>query len=157
MKRIYQIKQIDKKQPLTFLCGNAQQFQQYTTGISNQVFRKVKSIVPGPYTFIFEASKKIPKVLLTPRAVIGVRIPKAKVVLDLLDYVGEPILSSSVPLNSDEVLYYPYDIHSKYGKVVDCVVDCGELYPTNSAIIDFSVDPPEIIREGDVDLSWINS
>ena len=154
MKRIYQIKQIDKKRPLTFICNNTKQFQEYTKGISTPVFRKIRSIVPGPYTFIFEASKMVPKVMLSPRATIGVRIPDAPVATMIAERMDEPILSSSVP-EEDGGMQYPYVFEEIYGKVVDCIVDCDELFLTKSAIIDFSVSPPEIIRSGDADLSWV--
>ncbi len=155
MKRIYQIKKIDKKQPLTFICNDTKQFQQYTKGISTPIFRKIKSIVPGPYTFIFEASKKVPKIMLSPRSTIGVRMPDAPTATMLVEAMAEPILSSSLPDNSDG-LHDPYQIHEAYEKLVDCVVDSGDLYITRSAILDFSVSPAEIIRAGDADLDWIN-
>lgn len=154
MKRIYQLKDIDKKQPLTFICSNTQQFQQYTKGISTPVFRQIKSIVPGPYTFIFEASKMIPKMMLSPRATIGVKMPEAPVATALAETMQQPILSSSLPDNRDG-FQNPYEIDERYGKRVDCIVDSGEMFVSQSAIIDFSVSPPEIIRAGDVDLSWI--
>ena len=155
MKRIYQIKKIDKKQPMTFICNDTKQFQQYTKGISTPIFRKIKSIVPGPYTFIFEASKMVPKIMLSPRSTIGVRMPNAPTATMLVEGMNEPILSSSLP-ESDDGVHYPYEIHEAYEKLVDCVVDSGELYISKSAIIDFSVSPAEIIRAGDADLSWIN-
>jgi len=155
MKRIYQIKQIDKKRPLTFICDDTKQFQEYTKGISTPIFRKIRSIVPGPYTFIFEASKMVPKVMLSPRATIGVRIPDAPVATMIAERLDEPILSSSVP-DQEDGMQDPYVIDGIYGKLVDCVVDCDEIFLTQSAIIDFSVTPPEIIRTGDADLSWID-
>lgn len=154
MKRIYQIKQIDKKKPLTFICNDAKQFQQYTKGISTPIFRKLKSIVPGPYTFIFEASKMVPKVMLSPRSTIGVRMPDAATATMIVEGMDEPVLSSSLP-EAPKGYHDPYEIHEEYGKLVDCVLDSGELYINQSAIIDFSVSPPEIIREGDADLSWV--
>jgi tRNA threonylcarbamoyl adenosine modification protein (Sua5/YciO/YrdC/YwlC family) len=154
MKRIYQLKQIDKHQPLTFICNDAKQFQQYTKGISTPVFRKIKAIVPGPYTFIFEASKMIPKVMLSPRSTIGVRMPLAPVATSLVAAITEPILSSSLPDNG-EIIQKAYEINEEYGKRVDCIVDCGNIYLKQSAIIDFSVDPATVIRTGDADLSWV--
>ncbi len=154
MKRIYQIKKIDKKKPLTFICNDTKQFQQYTKGISTPIFRKIKSIVPGPFTFIFEASKMVPKIMLSPRSTIGVRIPDAPVATLLVERMGEPILSSSLP-GEDVEFHDPYAIHEEYEKLVDCVIDSGDLYLTRSAIIDFSIKPAEIIRAGDADLGWI--
>jgi len=154
MKRIYQLKQIDKHRPLTFICNDTQQFQQYTKGISTPIFRKIKSIVPGPYTFIFEASKMVPKVMLSPRSTIGVKMPLAPVATSLAAQMAEPILSSSLPEATNE-MQNPYEIEEIYGKRVDCIVNSGEIFAQKSAIIDFSVDPPQIIRAGDADLSWI--
>ncbi len=155
MKRIYQIKQIDKKRPLTFICKNTKQFQQYTKGISTPVFRKIKSIVPGPYTFVFEASKKVPKMMLSPRSTIGVKIPDALVATTLVEQMGEPILSSSLP-EKEEGFHDPLAIAERYEKLVDCIIDSGEIYLTKSAIVDFSKNPAEIIRTGDADLGWID-
>ena len=156
MKRIYQLKEIDKKKPLTFVCNKTKQFQEYTTGLNTQVFRKLKSIIPGPYTFIFEASKKIPKTLLSPRSTIGVKIPDSAISHMLVERMNEPLLTSSVPKEDTEQDFQEaYSIHEQYEKPVDCVVDGGELYLTRSAIIDFTQFPPEIIRKGDVDISWL--
>lgn len=155
MKRIYQLKQIDKKRPLTFVCSDTKQFQQYTKGISTPVFRKIKSVVPGPYTFIFEASKMVPKMMLSPRSTIGVKMPKAPISTAIVERMGEPILSSSLP-REDRYSYQIYEIEEEYGKLVDCIVDGGEIFLSKSAIIDLSISPPEIIREGEADLSWID-
>ncbi|MDH5560747.1 MAG: L-threonylcarbamoyladenylate synthase [Deltaproteobacteria bacterium] len=157
MKRIYQLKNIDKFKPLTFVCNNAQQFQQYTKGISTPIFRQIKSVVPGPYTFIFEASKMIPKIMLSPRQTIGVKIPADKVANKLVEMMDEPIMSSSIPVEDNIDFHDPNDLAVRYEKRVDCIIDEGEKFIINSAIIDFSVDPPQVIRSGDVDISWLES
>lgn len=154
MKRIYQIKDIDKKEPLTFICNKTQHFQDYTTGINNRVFRKLKAMIPGPYTFIFEASKMVPKTLLSPRATIGVKMPDSPICDMLVEGMEEPLLTSSVPIEGDTDFQEGYSIHEQYEKLVDCVIDTGELYVTQSAIIDFSVDPPELVRQGDIPVEW---
>ncbi len=155
IKRIYQIKQIDKKRPLTFICNDTQQFEQYTKGISTPIFRKIRSIVPGPYTFVFEASKMVPKIMLSPRSTIGVRIPDALIATTLAERMEEPILSSSIPEDEDGY-HHPYTIYEQYQKQVDCVIDGGDLFLSKSAIIDLSVTPPQVIRKGDADLNWID-
>lgn len=155
MTRIYQLKEIDKKKPLTFVCNDTSQFQEYTKGIPTPIYRQIKSIVPGPYCFIFEASKKIPKVLLSPRETIGVKIPDSAITHELVAAMGEPILTSSVPLPEGESMQEGSLIHDQYEKLVDLVLDAGELFVTQSAIIDFSLETPEIVREGDADLSWL--
>ncbi len=155
MKRLYRIKRIKKNRPSTLVCSDIKQFQQYTRGIDNRVFRKIKSLMPGHYTFIFQASKEVPKVMLSPRSTIGVRIPDAPIARTLAESVGEPILSSSVPVKEETDIHDPYEIYEAYGKVVDCVADSGEIYIRRSSIIDFSRTPAEVIRAGDADLSWI--
>ncbi len=82
-------------------------------------------------------------------------MPDAPIATMLVERMDEPILSSSLPAN-DEGFHDPYLIHEEYEKLVDCVIDSGEMYLTKSAIIDFSVAPANIIRAGDADLSWIN-
>lgn len=156
MKRIYQLKNIDKKRPLTFVCNNTKQFQHYTKGISTPIFRKITSIVPGPYTFIFEASKMVPKIMLSPRSTIGVKMPDAPIATMIVEQMEEPILSSSLPEPENDFLD-AFTVDEEYGKLVDYVVDCGDIYLTRSAIIDFSVIPAKVIRQGDADLSWIDT
>jgi tRNA threonylcarbamoyl adenosine modification protein (Sua5/YciO/YrdC/YwlC family) len=156
MKRIYQLKNGDKKTHLTFVCNKTKQFQEYTTGLSNQVFRKIKSSIPGPYIFVFEASKKIPKTLLSSRPIIGVKIPESPLSHLLVEQMDEPLLTSSIPKEMAEQDFQDgYTLHEQYEKLVDCVVDSGELYLTKSAIIDFTHSPPKVIRTGDVDVSWL--
>lgn len=156
MKRIYQLKEIDKKNPLTLICHNIKQFQEYTSGIPNPIFKRVHHNIPGPYTFIFKASKLVPKVFLTRRLTIGVRIPDIKIPRELAAMLGNPIVSSSLPLENEERLQQPFEIYEKYKKNVDCVIDADELYVKESAIIDFTEEPPLIIRKGDADLSWVS-
>jgi len=155
MKRIYQLKNINKKKPLTFICNKISQFQEYTAGLNNQVFRKLKFATPGPYTFIFEASKKIPKTLLSPRSTIGVKLPDSSISYLLVESMNEPLLTSSVPHMEGQDFQDGYSLYQQYENQVDCVVDVGEIYLTQSAIIDFSLSPPEIIRDGGLDLSWL--
>ncbi len=157
MQRIYQLKEIDRKQPLTFVCADTAQFERYTKGISTPLFRVIKSAVPGPYCFIFEASKLIPKVLLSPRATIGVKIPQAPTTQALVEAMGEPILTSSVPLPEGEDRMEGGILFEQWHKQVDAVLDVGEIFVTQSAIIDCTTRPPEVIREGSADLSWFYS
>lgn len=155
MKRIYQLKEIDKKQPLTFICNGAKQFQEYTSGISTPVFRMIKGHIPGPYTMIFAASKLVPKTLLSPRSTIGVRMPEAAIAQKIVEMLGVPILSSSVPSDPEDFFQDASLLHDQFEKLVDCVVDGGEVYKSDSAIIDFSGDTPDLIRQGDANTDWL--
>ncbi|MDT8447425.1 MAG: L-threonylcarbamoyladenylate synthase [bacterium] len=155
MKRIEMIKQIDRTKPFTFVCSDPGQFAQYTKGIPTPLYRQIKSLVPGPYCFIFEASKLIPKVLWTKRSTIGVKLPKAPIALALAEAMNRPIVTSSLPREPDQTHFYPWSIEEEYGNQVDLIVDGGDLLIQESTMIDFSVDPPQVIREGAGDLSWL--
>lgn len=156
MKRIEQIKGADKNKPFTFVCSDPAQFEQYTKGLSTPLYRQIKSLIPGPYCFIFQASKLIPKVLWTKRSTIGVKMPKAPIALALAQAMNRPIVTSSVPLEEGQTHFYPWSIEEEYGNQVDMVVDGGDLLIQESTMIDFSVDPPVVVREGAGDLSWLD-
>ena len=154
-EKIYHLKKLDPKDPLTFICNDISQFEAYVLGLTTSRYRVLKKIGPSRITFIFKASKKVPKVMLSKRSTIGVRIPDASIPLKLSAHLGFPILSSSIPTEEgdDDMRQNPDLIHEKYEKLVDCVVDGGDLNLRQSAIIDLSGERGEVIREGDVDLT----
>lgn len=155
LSRIYQLKEIDKKKPLTFVCSDVSQFEAYTRGIPTPLFRRMKSHLPGPYCFILEASKLVPKVFQCPKSTIGVKMPESPVCQALVAAMGEPILTSSVPVEEGETLLEGGLLFDQWHKQVDCVIDVGEVYITQSAMIDCTGPEPMILREGDADLSWL--
>lgn len=156
IQRIYQLQQLDPKKLLTFICHDTCQFQQFTKGINNTIFRRIHPRIPGPYTFIFEASKLVPKMMCSSRSTIGVRIPEAKIACELAKYLQKPVLSSSLPIESESNIQDPYLFRDKYEKLVDCIIDAGEMFCKQSAMLDFSKQPPEILRTGDANLDWLN-
>jgi len=155
MSRIYLLKEIDKKKPLTFVCSNASQIEAYTRGIPTPLFRRMKSHLPGPYCFILEASKLVPKVFQCPKSTIGVKMPENLICQALVTAMGEPILTSSVPLAEGETMLEGGLLFDQWRNQVDCVIDGGEIYITQSAVIDCTGPEPFILREGDADLSWL--
>jgi len=156
MKRIEQLKSMGKNSLFTFVCSSPSQFEQYTKGITTPLFRTLRTLVPGPYCFVFEASKLIPKVLTTKRSTIGVKMPNAPIALALAEAMSRPIVTTSLPQAEDQEFWFPWNIEDEYGRVVDLIVDGGDLEITESSMIDFSTDPPEVIREGAGDLSWLD-
>ncbi|MEZ4957795.1 MAG: Sua5/YciO/YrdC/YwlC family protein, partial [Saprospiraceae bacterium] len=110
----------------------------------------LKKNLPGPFTFILKSSNAVPKLLKNKKRTIGVRIPKNNIVSDLIAALNRPLLSISLKNNNeDEYLTDPQLIYDRYGKLVDAVVDGGEGGLTPSALIDCTVNPYEIIREGE--------
>ena len=149
IKKIQAIKELHKHQFLTLICNDTAQFQQYTKGISTPIFRKLKSLLPGPYTMIFEASKQVPKITLSKRSTIGIKVPDSPISTAIVTALNEPILSTSVStVELENNLHEPYELESKYGAQVGCVLDTGEIWINPSSMLDFSVSPPELLREG---------
>lgn len=149
IKRIRAIKELEKNKFLTLICRDTAQFQQYTKGISTPIFRKLKSLLPGPYTLIFEASKEVPKITLSKRSTIGVRVPNSPISMAIVTALNEPLLSSSVPVEDFEGTHHsPYELQEQYGSHVDCIVDTGDIWIDPSTMLDFSLSPPELLREG---------
>ena len=152
MKRLYQIKKMNHKKPLTFVCSNQNEIQEYSQGIPTHVYKFLRRKLPGPYTFVFKASKIVPKMMLTPRKTVGLRWPDHPITNRIVSNLGHPILSSSLRMSEDELFEDPYDIFEKYKKKVDLIVDGGSIFAENSTIIDFSNGGAEIIRKGKGDI-----
>ena len=155
MKRIYQIKKMNQKKPLTFICANQTEVQEYTQGIPTDVFKLLRRKLPGPYTFVFKASKIVPKMMLTPRSTVGLRWPDHPIANEIVSAFGHPILSSSLRISADELYDDPHELHEKYKKQVDLIVDGGVIFAENSTIIDFSHGNAEISRMGKGSVEWL--
>ncbi len=154
IERIYWIKKLNKKKPLSFIFSDISSINEYVNQISNQAFKIMKTSLPGPYTFILNASKLIPKIVVTNQKTIGVRIPDNNIALDLVRTLGRPILSSSVNSADGEYIVRPEDLEKMYRNEVDLVIDAGDKISEPSTIIDFSKGEIEIIREGKGDIEF---
>lgn len=150
IEKICRIKGIDsQKVNLSFLCNNLSHLSDYTKAISTPLYRFLKQYVPGPYTFILEANKKVPKLLRTRKDTVGIRVPNNVVSHTLLKALGHPILSTSLPLADDEhILTDPDEINEMYGHQVDLVVDGGIGGAIPSTIVDCTGPEPVVLREG---------
>ena len=118
--------------------------------VDNQTFKVLKQNLPGAFTFILKASGKVPDKLQNRRKSIGIRIPDNRIVMALLEQLGCPLLTSSIK-NPDEVLEYitdPNELHEQYAKRVDAIIDGGTGGNTPSTIVDCTVHPYELVREG---------
>jgi len=156
MKRLYQIKKMNQKKPLTFICANQTEVQEYTQGIPTHVFKLLRRKLPGPYTFVFKASKIVPKMMLTTRSTVGLRWPDHPIANEIVTTFGHPILSCSLRISADELYEDPHELHEKYKKQVDLVVDGGIIFAENSTIIDFSHGEAEISRMGKGSVDWLD-
>jgi tRNA threonylcarbamoyl adenosine modification protein (Sua5/YciO/YrdC/YwlC family) len=155
MKRLHLIKKMDPKKPLTLICSNQTQIQEYTQGIETPIFKLLRKHLPGPYTFVFGASKIVPKMMLTPRSTVGFRWPDHPITLAIVEMLGHPILSSSLRISEDQLYDDPQEIHDHFKKRVDAVVDGGSIFAEHSTIIDFSQGDPILLRQGKGNSSWL--
>ncbi len=157
IERICRIKGIDpKKAQFSFVCSDLSHISDFTKSIDTPIFRMLKAALPGPYTFIFNASKQVPKMLKTKKDTVGIRVPEHVICQLIVKELGHPIMSVSLPMD-DDIEYYtdPELMYERFGSLVDIVIDSGigEVIP--STVIDCTGGYPELIREGAGDASII--
>lgn len=139
-----------KKDAMTFICSDLSHLSDYTKPIPNNIFKTMKKALPGPFTFILEASNSVPKLLQSKKKTIGIRVPDNNIILEIVRQLGHPILSTSVK-DDDEFVEYTTDpelIHERYGDLVDIVIDGGYGDNVPSTVVDCTNGELEIIREG---------
>ena len=149
LDRIRTIRQLDDKHHFTLVCKDFAQLGQFVL-IDNDVFRSIKAVTPGSYTFILPATKEVPRRLLHPKKkTVGVRIPDSRVVQALLAELGEPLLSSTLLLpDEDEPLTQGWEIKERLDHVVDAVIDSGDCGAEPTTVIDYSSGVAEVVRHG---------
>jgi tRNA threonylcarbamoyl adenosine modification protein (Sua5/YciO/YrdC/YwlC family) len=149
VERICRIKNVQpQKANLSFVCYDLSDLSHYAKQLPTPVYRKLKQYLPGPYTFILEASKEVPKILKTKKDTVGIRVPDNKVARCIVKELNNPILSATLPGEKVEDYTDPEIIHDKLGGLVDVVIDGGIGGMIPSTIVDFTKDEPEVIREG---------
>jgi len=151
IEKIYEIKRRSMKQPFSFICADLKDISNYAI-VSNYAYKTMRRMLPGPYTFILEATRLVPKILLTKRKTVGIRVPDNEICLSIVRELGNPIISTSVT-TGDEILSDPAEIENKYGRAVDLVIDGGILATEKSSVVSLVNDVPEIIRMGKGDVS----
>jgi tRNA threonylcarbamoyl adenosine modification protein (Sua5/YciO/YrdC/YwlC family) len=149
IERICQIKGINpQKAQFSFICQDLSHLSEYAKQLSTPVYRTLKQHLPGAYTFILEASKQVPKILKTKKDTIGIRVPDNKIARCIVQELGNPILSTSLPGEFVEDYTDPEIIQERFGKLVDLVIDGGPGGMIPSTVIDFTSGEPIVIREG---------
>jgi tRNA threonylcarbamoyl adenosine modification protein (Sua5/YciO/YrdC/YwlC family) len=149
MTRIRAIRQVDEQHHFTLMCRNLSEISQYAK-VDNSQYRLLKACTPGSYTFIFQATREVPRRLLNPkRNTIGLRIPDNTVVQALLAELSEPLLSSTLILPGDEFpLNDAGEIRDRLEHHVELVLDGGACGLEMSTVIDLTGDTPKLTRQG---------
>jgi tRNA threonylcarbamoyl adenosine modification protein (Sua5/YciO/YrdC/YwlC family) len=143
-----------EKANFSFICHDLSNLADYTKSIDNSTFRVLKKALPGPFTFILNASGKVPKLLSSNKKTVGIRIPDNNIAREIVKQLSNPILSTSIR-DEDDILEYSTDpelIHEKYQDLVDVVIDGGYGGNVASTVVDVTSGAFEVIREGKGDL-----
>ena len=151
IERVYLIKQRDKKQPFSFICSDLKNISHYAK-VSNYAYKTMKRLLPGPYTFILEGSKLVPKMMLTKRKTAGIRVPDNRICLALVEALGNPIITTSATLADGTLLHDASFIHDHFRKTIDIVIDGGPVPGQPSSVISLIGDIPEVLRKGKGDV-----
>jgi tRNA threonylcarbamoyl adenosine modification protein (Sua5/YciO/YrdC/YwlC family) len=148
------IRQVDDKHHLTLLCRDLSELASYAK-VDNRQYRLLKLGTPGPYTFILEATKEVPRRLSHPsRRTIGLRVPQHKVTQALLAELGQPLLATTlIAPGETEPLNDPQQIRERFEKLVAAVVDSGACPMSPTTVIDLTGDEPSLVRQGRGDLA----
>ncbi|MGY3944298.1 L-threonylcarbamoyladenylate synthase [Aeromonas tecta] len=149
LERIYRIRRIDPNHDFTLVCRDLSEIATYAK-VDNTAFRLIKNNTPGPYTFIFKATKEVPRRLMNEKKkTIGIRVPANNIALALLEELGEPLLSTTLILPGSEMAEFdPEEIADKLGRQLDLVVNGGYLGEQPTTVVDFSDDEPVLRRRG---------
>jgi tRNA threonylcarbamoyl adenosine modification protein (Sua5/YciO/YrdC/YwlC family) len=152
MERICRIKNIDpEKANLSFICSDLSNISDFTKPISTPIFKLMKRLFPGPFTFLLNANNELPKLLKNKKKTVGIRVPNSPIVRSIVDELNAPLLSSSIKNIEDDFLEYPTDpeeIYEQYRNQVDLIIDGGFGGNIASTIIDCTGDSPVLNRKG---------
>ena len=149
---LYELKRLPPTKRLSILVPDIASASRYARGIPNQVYRAMRRVLPGPYTFIFQSSNEVPRIMLHKRRTVGLRIPDSPVALAVLADLGEPLLTTSLRNEADEWLRDPAVIAEDLRGRVDLVVDGGLLAAEPSTVVDLTGPQPVLVRKGKGDV-----
>lgn len=158
VERVSQLKGMRMKDArFSLVCCDLSDASKFVKSLDTATFRMLKTALPGPFTFILPASRETPKLLKVNRDTVGIRIPDHKITQQIVEALGHPLMSGSLPEDDEEVEAYtdPEVIFERFGKQVDMVIDGGPGNIEASTVIDLSRGEPEVLREGAGDSSLI--
>ncbi|MFH1091507.1 MAG: L-threonylcarbamoyladenylate synthase [Pseudomonadota bacterium] len=147
IEKVYRLKKRNPKQPFSFICSDLKNISEFAK-VSNYAYKTMRRLLPGPYTFILEGTRLVPKIMLTPRKEAGIRVPKHNVCLTIVQELGNPIINTTATNYSGEPLSDPEEIESFFKGALDLVIDGGPVPGQPSTVVSLIGDAPVIIREG---------
>ncbi len=151
IERVLKIKKESRHKMLSFILPDLKNIAEWAL-VPDYAYKIMRRVVPGAYTFVLRATKKVPKLLLSNQKTVGIRIPNSIVAQALVRELGRPILSTSVPQGSDGYYTDPQEIAEQFRYEIDLILDAGIMFNKPSTVVDFSGPVPEILREGSGDI-----
>lgn len=152
LEKVRRIKKMDNKRPLSFVFADLKSISQYAQ-VEDTDYKVLRKYLPGPYTFVLKATRLVPRIVLTKRNEVGIRIPDNVICQALVNELGNPILSSSVRLPDEQLLWDPKEIERIYKGQVELVIDGGAFVPEPSSVISLIDGEATVLREGKGDVS----
>ena len=155
--RIYQLKGMDRKQPLSFLCSDLAEVARYAV-VEDHNYRILRQKTPGKFTFVLPASREVPKIVQSKQRTVGVRIPDSPLCLEMIRQLGHPIISTTVAREIEGQTSYtndPEEVVRLFGRSIELLLDGEVLYEKPSSVIDLTGEVPKVLREGGGDTSWV--
>ena len=148
-EKLRRIRGVDDRHHLTLLCRDLSELSSYAK-VDNKQYRLLKSATPGPFTFILEATKEVPRRVSHPsRRTIGLRVPDHVTLQELLTVFGEPLLATTLIAPGDtEPLNDPEDIRERFRNQIQAVLDAGACAMQSTTVVDLTQEPPVIVRHG---------
>ena len=149
LERIRQIRGVDQKHLFTLMCRDLSEIATYAR-VDNACYRMLKNATPGPFTFILEGTRELPRRVLHPRRkTLGLRVPAHPLVAALLGELGEPVLTSTLMVaGEDEPLTDAQEIAERIGKRIDLIIETEPSPPQATTVVDLTGDVPELVRRG---------
>jgi tRNA threonylcarbamoyl adenosine modification protein (Sua5/YciO/YrdC/YwlC family) len=151
VERVCRIKGMNpEKTNFSFICQDLSHLSDYSKPIDTSIYRLMKKNLPGPFTFILEANSNVPKLFKSKRKTVGIRVPDHLICLEIVKELGNPIMTTSVPMNLEAIEYGtdPELIHEKFGDLVDIVIDSGVGKTELSTVVDCTFNEIKILRQG---------
>ncbi len=152
IEKIYWLKHRSKSKPFSFICSSLKNISHYAK-VSNYAYKTMRRLLPGPYTFILEGSRLVPKIMLTKRKTAGIRVPANKICIAVVTGLGNPIISTSATAPSGAIFNDASLIDDYFKNRLDLVVDGGPVPGKPSSVISLINDIPKILRKGLGDVS----
>lgn len=150
--RLFSIKNDSDDKLFSFVCSGFKEISKYAK-ISDYAYRRMRHLLPGPYTFILPTTRLVPKELWSKRKTVGIRMPNNQIALKLVEQLGNPLVSTSATSRRGNLLYDTFEIKNIFSNQVDLMLACGNIIGDPSSVIDLSDDEPEIIRQGAGDVA----